>query len=130
MFNTSIPVLLVGMYNHLRVTIGAKMMTTFLKPLLKLTIVIDFSVEDDHDALILVEHGLMATSKVNNRKTAYTQGDTIAYPDSLVVWSTMAYDPTHVLYEPLCVVATTFSVDKTSYSTHRQPNPFANKNLL
>ena len=71
MLNAIITVLFVGMNDSLCVTLRAKVMTTFHQFFLKLTIVIDFAIEDDQDTLIFVENGLMTTSQVNNSEATH-----------------------------------------------------------
>src|SRR6266487_7131110 len=113
-----ITVLFIGMNNGFRVAICTEVMPAFLEFFLKLTIVIDFAIEDDQDALIFVEDGLLAASHVNDRKTAHTECNSISSPDSLTIWAAMADDLAHVIYELLCAIATALYVDKTRYSAH------------
>jgi hypothetical protein len=113
-----ITVLLVGMNNDLCVTIRGKAVTALLEFFPKLTIVIDFPIEDDEDALIFVKDGLMATREVNNRETAHAQCSSIAYPHSLIVWPTVANNLAHAIYHFFCMVTAALYVNKSSYSAH------------
>ena len=119
MLDAIVTILLIGMNNGFCVTIRGKVMTTLLKFFLKLTIVIDFPVENNEDVLLFVEDGLMAAGKVNNGEAAHTQCSPITYPYSLIVWPTVANGLAHALYELLCAVTATLSVNKSSYSAHQ-----------
>ena len=116
--DTIITKLFIRMNNGLGIAIGVEVMPALLKFFAKFKVVIDFSIEDDENALIFVKNGLMATSQVNNREATHTQGNSIAYPGSLVVWSAVANDLAHAIYELFCVATAAFYVNKSSNSTH------------
>src|SRR5216683_5442946 len=118
MFDTIITILLVGVNNCLCITISSKAMPSLLEFFLKLRIIIDFPIEDDDDALIFVENGLMAASKVDNGEAAHTQGNSLPYPGPLIIRPTVTNDLAHAVYELLRIVTTVLYVDKSSYSTH------------
>ena len=87
------------MNNGLGIAICLEMVPSLLKFLLELLIVINLPVEYDEDALVFIENRLMTTCKINDCKSAYTQGNTLAYPDSLIIWTTTADNLTHAIYE-------------------------------
>ncbi len=118
MRDTVIPVLLISMNDRLCVTISAKRMPPLLKFSPQLAVVIDFAVKDNQDALIFVKNRLVAASQVYNRETAHTQSNPVTYPDSLIVWSTVAHNLAHPIYELLCVVTAALYIDESSYSAH------------
>ena len=60
----------------------------------------------------------MAACQVNNGETTHAECSSITYPSTLIVWPTVANNLAHTVYELLRVIATTFNVNKTSYSTH------------
>src|SRR5260370_39669986 len=91
MLDAFVTILLISMNNSLGVTIRAKVMPTFLKFFMKLTIVIDFSIEDHKDTLIFVENGLMTTCQVDNREATHPQRDSITYPGPLIIWSSVTF---------------------------------------
>src|SRR6266705_92057 len=119
MLDTLITILFVGMNNSLSITVCLEMMPSLLEFLLELLIVINLPIEHDKDALVFVENRLMSPGKVNDCKPAHTQCDALAYPGSLIIWSTMANNLTHAIYKLLCFVSATFAVDESRYSTHK-----------
>ncbi len=110
------------MNNSLGVTIRAKVMPTFLKFFLKLTIVIDFSIEDDKDTLIFVENGLMTTCQVDNREATHPQRDSITYPGPLIIWSSVTNSLAHAINKVLCAILTALYINKTNYTAHKHPS--------
>src|SRR5260370_9772344 len=104
--DTLIPVLFVGVNDGLGVTIRTKVMTTLLKLFLQFTIVIDFPIQDDENALIFVKNRLMTASQVDDREAAHAQGYAIINPHSLVVWPTVATALAHTVDQLLRVVPT------------------------
>src|SRR6266487_4709301 len=118
MFDTIITILLVGMNNCLCIAISSKVMSSLLEFFLKLTIIIDFTIEDDDDTPIFVENGLMAVSQVDNGEAARTQRNSLPYPGPLIIWPTVRNDLAHSVYELLRIVTTALRVDKSSYSAH------------
>src|SRR5712692_4093140 len=103
MLDTLITVFLVGVNDGLGVTIGAEVMAAFLKFLLKLTIVVDFPVQDDENAPIFVKNGLVAAGQVNDREAAHPKCSSVTHPGSLIVRPTVANDLAHTIDELLCV---------------------------
>src|SRR5712691_8060105 len=69
--DTLITVLLIGVNDSLSITTCGKVMTMTLQFFPQLPVVIDFAIEDNHDALIFIKNGLMAASQVNNREATY-----------------------------------------------------------
>jgi hypothetical protein len=86
--------------------------------LLHNTIIIDFPIEDDDDALIFIENGLMAASQVDNGEAAHTQRNSLTYPGPLIIWPMMTNDLAHSVYELLRIATAVLYVDKSSYSAH------------
>src|SRR5712691_7711301 len=72
MLDTLITVLFVGVNDSLGVTIRAEVMATLLELFLQFTVVIDFPIQDDENALIFVKNGLVAASQVNDREAAHS----------------------------------------------------------
>src|SRR6266516_3089188 len=118
MVDAIITILLIGMNNCLCITISSKAMSSLLEFFLKLTIIIDFPIEDDENTLIFVENGLMTVSQVDNGEAAHTQCDSLPYPGPLIIWPTVTDDLAHSVYELLRIVTAVLCVDKSSYSAH------------
>ncbi len=81
-------------------------------------IVIDLTIEDNQDALILVEDRLLTAGYINDRQATHAQCNSIFDPDSLIVWPAMANYLAHMIYELLRASVTALQIDKTSYSAH------------
>jgi hypothetical protein len=113
-----IPVFLVGVDDHLGVAIGPQAVPALLKFLLKSTVVVDFSVEDDQDTFILVEDGLMALGPVDDGEAAHADRHAIAYPDALFVRATMPNDPAHRSDDGACLIVGVTRVNESRYAAH------------
>src|SRR5579875_1588257 len=87
-----VTVFLIGMYNHLSVAIRRKLMPARLQALFERLIVINFAIEDDQYALILIENRLMAPRQVDNRETPHAQSRAITCPYALFIRPAMAND--------------------------------------
>jgi hypothetical protein len=93
-------------------------MSSLLEFVLQLGIIVDFPIEDNDDALIFVENGLMAASEVDNGEAAHTQRNSLPYPGPLIIWPTVTDDMAHAVHELRCIVTAVLYVDKSGYSTH------------
>src|SRR5947209_18188109 len=118
MLDTIITVFLVCMHNNFSIAVCSKVVAMYLQFLLKLIIVVNFSIEDDEDALIFVKNGLMPACYVDNGETAHAERDSIAYPNSLIVWSTVPNNLAHASNKPFCVISVALYVNKSCDSTH------------
>src|SRR5436309_15734089 len=118
MLDAIIAVFLIGMYYRLCIAFRSEVMPALLQFLLKLTIVIDFSIKDHKDTLIFVKNRLMTSREIDNRKTPHAQCNSISKPNPLIIWATVPNDFAHPIDKLHSIVMTTFSINKSSYSTH------------
>src|SRR2546426_5067784 len=66
-------VLFIKMRQHFRVRRASERVATFFQVLSELAIIVDFTVEDDGDALVFVEGGLFAANKIDDCEPAHAE---------------------------------------------------------
>src|SRR5437868_12607683 len=106
------------MDNGFGVALGTKTMTALLEFFLELAIVVDFSIEHNEYTLIFIKDRLLAACHVNNREAAHAKGDSIPYPYSLIIWSSVTNHCAHALYQPLGALTTLRFINQSSNTTH------------
>src|SRR5579875_3192741 len=78
-------VFLIEMYNHFGIGVGIKMMTFAFKLRTQFGEVVNLSVEDNPDRLILVLNRLAAASHVNNAQSPHSTADWPSHVKSLII---------------------------------------------
>ena len=118
LLNAVITVFLISMNNCFSIRRRLKMVPAFLEDVPQLTIVINFSIENNQNAPVFIENGLVTADQVDDRQAAHTHGHAITHPDPLVIRPTMSNDLTHAVYKLSSIFITTLCINKSGYSTH------------
>jgi len=92
-------------------------MTRLLEFRAQLAVVVDFSVEDHPDALILVVDGLVAAGHVDDGEPAHCEADASAHVGATVVRAAMVERCVHPL-EPRSVQRTILQIEDPDYAAH------------
>src|SRR3954453_22869872 len=104
--------------NHFGVRAGLKDMAQALEMAAQLTIVIDFSVEDDRNATFLREHRLAAGLQINDRQPAVTQSKTWFEMKALPVRPPMLYGVVHSTHQRLVRRSSASGIKPARNPTH------------
>jgi hypothetical protein len=106
------------MNDGLGIAMSVELMAAPLKLCLQFAVVIDFSIEDNQHALIFVKHWLLTARQINNGEAAHPQGNPIACPDTLVIWTPVPDDLTHLVDKLPGIIAAALSINESGYPTH------------
>jgi hypothetical protein len=88
--------LAITMQQHFRIrVIGLKLVSCFLQLFPEFDMVVDFTVESDHQCIIRCPHRLGAPSKINNRETPMPEESLVSDPESFTVRTPMTYPSGH-----------------------------------
>src|SRR5438552_16303211 len=107
------------MDNGFGVALSTKMMTALLEFFLQFAVVIDLSIEHNEYTLIFIKDRLLTACHVNDREAAHAKRDSIPYPGSLIIWSSMTNHCAHALYQSLCALTALHFINKSGNTTHR-----------
>src|SRR5271165_5102308 len=87
------------MNDHFRVALGLKTMPLTLQKCAQFLVVIDFSVENNLDAFVLVRDGLMTTLQVDDREPPETKTNRAGDIVPIIVGPAMVQRVGHSLHE-------------------------------
>src|SRR5207249_2520177 len=113
----------IGFDKHLGIRIGAKSMATRNEFFSELNVVIDLSIKDQGEALILARHRLRAATDVDDRKPPVAEADLIPLVRRLVQPVARAVRPTMTHQvgkadERLTIMTLRRLEDPSEYATH------------
>ena len=94
-----VPVFLVEMEDHFGVGVGAEPMAGGLEAGTQVEGVVDLSVEDDPDGVVLVRHRLLATGEVDDGKALHADGDAVVDERTILVGATVVDGLFHAFEE-------------------------------
>src|SRR5262245_26547913 len=117
--------LLITVHDDFSVALRAENMASRLQFAFQFRKVVDLSVEDHPDGLILIGHRLMYASKINDRQTAKTQSKRAIEVESFVVRTTVndrcSHSPDHFWFHRTLAAKIILSAN----SAHDQATRFA-----
>src|SRR6185503_8936660 len=90
------------MWQHLRVGSAAKRVTLFFQIGSKLSVVIDFTVQDDSDAAVFIEYRLFACNEIDNCEAAHAECHAGGYEYSFGIRSAMDHALAHRVQKFFC----------------------------
>ncbi len=111
------PVVLVEMHKGLYIAFGTKTVSGGKKLLAELSEVVDLSVADCPDRLVLIAHWLLASSRIDDGETTHSELDAILPVRAVAVRPPMHKKPEHPVYRRAPVRVVPYAMP-ASYSTH------------
>src|SRR6266550_3001350 len=95
MFRTIGAVLIVGVNDGFCIAVCIKGVAELFQLVAEFAVVIDFPIEDNPGAAVLIVDRLLAAFQIYDRQPAHTQADALAEVEAIFIRATMAYGFAH-----------------------------------
>jgi hypothetical protein len=105
--------------NHLCITVRRKNMTTTTQLLSQLHVVVNLTIQNNHNRIILIEDRLITRLQIDDSQPLHTKTDTLIQKDATRIRTTMPHHVTHRLHQ--FPSNGTLSRDLAGNPTHPQP---------
>ena len=119
-FQAPRPEFLVQMDDDLGVSVCFEGVTFAQEKGAQFLVIVDFPVEDDPDAAVLIGQGLMSSVQVNDREPAVAQSDLGGGVNAFIVWTSMADSLKHRPNQSGLDVGLSIKIKLSADSAHKQ----------
>ncbi len=110
------PIFLISMNNDFRIAMGSKCMPFLQQLFPQFPKIINFSVENQHQRLILVKNRLCAAFQVNNTQTSKAQCRLLVHIDFMRIRATVENFIQHLPHHPVFIATFTCKSHKSTHS--------------